>query len=521
MLTTSLDGQWAIVRRGREVTLLAKAAAPVLGRITLDDDDVDIAFAGPPTVLVAVTRGPNGAKVVLHQVPNLEAVARLDLDQPMRIASITGPRVVLVSRDGTSIKLLRVAARALAWTTIDPGGAIEFSVGLDRNQILFGLPKKLEVWDAVAARPLHRLQLQLPPPPRAVGTAAGHLWVTRPGTDEMVVYRLSDGRPFEHYAGALIEDVVSHPASPLIVLITGRGLVRVHCFAHSLASLETPWRPGIPLAQLVVGNDISLIGIGAADDEPWRLPIGTVGAVAGEPPPPSVPSATAKETSKPSAAPAAQPVDRAWRDPIASFGLDLLRSVRHEVPVVPIDSELGDLAHRMALPPAARRTLIALYATYLVGTPALSIAQLARMLSDWTEPLGQGELAALAMITRRGGKVALRRAVTDYLDGLPPRAIRLVGGAATAPRPGVQRLARDGKSDAAIETELAAQLGRIAVLHGSSSRGVLEARLHGATLVALTFPEQEPEPWPRDAGLVVVGDADVPSWVVAFAPTAS
>ncbi len=85
----------------------------------------------------------------------------------------------------------------------------------------------------------------------------------------------------------------------------------------------------------------------------------------------------------------------------------------------------------------------------------------------------------------------------------------------------MKRLARDGKSDAAIETELATQLGRIAVLHGASSRGVLEARLHGATLVALVSPEEKPQPWPRDAGLVVVGDADVPSWVAAPAPTAS
>jgi hypothetical protein len=210
-----------------------------------------------------------------------------------------------------------------------------------------------------------------------------------------------------------------------------------------------------------------------------------------------------------------------WREPLAAFGLELVRGVDGELPVVPVDCELGDLAHRLSLSSAARRALIALYGLYLVGEPALSIARLAHALADWTEPLGQGDLAALAMLRRHGGKVALRGAVTHLLDGLAPRAIRVVGGAATAPRPGLTRLARDGKSDAAIETQLATQLGRIAVIDGAASRGVLEARLHGATALSLSSPAARPEPWPRDAGLIVVADADVPAWVAALAPTAS
>lgn len=523
MLATSLDGQWAIVRRGRDVTLLAKAAAPALGRITLEEDDVDLAFVGPPSVLVAVSRGASGSKIVLYQPPHLEAVARLDLDQPMKLASTSGPRVVLVSPDGKTVKLVRVAARALAWTTIDPGGTVEFSVGLERNQILFGLPKKLEVWDAVAARPLLRLQLQLPPPPRTVGTAQGHLWVTRPGSDEVFVYRLSDGRPFQHYAGSPIEHVVSHPTSPLIVLITARGLVRLHCFAHSLTSVDSPWTPGMPLAQLAAGDDVSLIGLGDADVEPWRVPIGNATPVANDSTATSDASGKVKAKATPASGVAVLPVptNRAWREPLATFGIDFVRSVRHEVPVVPVDSELGELAHRLSLSSAARRALITLYSIYLNGDPAISIARLAHALGDWTEALGQGELAALALLRRRDGKVALRATVTDHLDGIPPRTIRIVGDAPAAWRPGLSRRGRDGQSDAAIETELATKLGRIAVLHGPASRGVLEARMHGATLVALTSPRERPQPWPRDAGLIVVGDADVPAWVAALAPTAS
>ena len=111
MLATSLDGQWAIVRRGRDVMLLANAAAPAIGRITLEDDDVDLAFVGPPTVLAGVSRGPGGSRVLLYQPPYLEAVARLDLDQPMKLAAVSGPRLVLVSLDGKLVQIVRVAAR--------------------------------------------------------------------------------------------------------------------------------------------------------------------------------------------------------------------------------------------------------------------------------------------------------------------------------------------------------------------------------------------------------------------------
>jgi hypothetical protein len=160
--------------------------------------------------------------------------------------------------------------------------------------------------------------------------------------------------------------------------------------------------------------------------------------------------------------------------------------------------------------------IVVLYGLHLVGEPGLAIARLAHALGDWTEALGQGELGTLAMLRRRGGKVCLRSSVTYLIDGAAPRAIRVVGGAATTPRPGAARLERDGKSDAAIETELATQLGRIAVIEGGAALAMLEARLHGATAVALAPPLARPLPWPRDAGLIVVADPAAPAWVAAL-----
>lgn len=546
VIATSLDGQWVTIRRGREIVLLANGALPAVGQHQLESDDVDLALVGPPTMLAVITRAPQ-PKVELCLPPYLDIVARHDLEQPMKLAATTGQRFALISLDNKRVTILRAAGRGLAAQAIDPGSAVEFAVGLDRNQVLLALLRKLEVWDAVSARPLLRLQLQLPPPPRNVGAAQGHLWVTRPGSDEVFIYRLSDGRPFRHYVGAPVEDVVCHPASPLLMLVTARGLVRLHCFAHSLTVVDSPWVPNTPLAQLVVGDDVSLLGMAEGSEEPWRVPIGGAGApiVVGETDEPSEPVlATAADKLRAMRERAAAPDTgdhgashfpastshaysshsshagvarvRAWREPLAGFGLELARGVDSELPIVAVDTELGELAHRLGLPSGARRALIALYGLYLVGEPALSIARLAHALGDWSEALGRGELGALAMLRRRGGKVGLRPSVTELLDGAAPRAIRVVGGAATAPRPGVSRIARDGRSDAAIEIELATQLGRIGVIEGAAGLGILEARMHGATALALAAPVSRPQPWPREAGLIVVADAGAQGWVSAL-----
>ncbi|HEX3763887.1 MAG TPA: hypothetical protein VHW23_34565 [Kofleriaceae bacterium] len=686
MIASSPDGQWAAARRGREVVLWAGGAGPATARIELPTADADLVMVGPPSVLAVVTRGAAGGepchRIVLYQPPNLEPVARHDLDTAMRIAGLTGSRLVLVSLDGKAVVIVRIAGRALATQVVEPASPVEFAVGLERNQVLFSLLRKLETWDAVSGRPLLRMQLPLPPPPRIVGPAHGFLWVTRPGGDDILVFRLSDGRPFRHALGVAIDDVIYHPASPLLVLVTARGLVRLHCYAHSLTVIDAPWQPGTELGQLVAGEDIRLLGIADPDPEPWSVPIGGAGApvaaaeapdAAGEPvvtaaerlramrerglhepvgrgeraepadrpaPGPGLPGRgglervgglrlsladrsepirfgdrpdgnelfrradagdrpqghplfrrkgppdpgepirrepvppgggdhrsdpgapiVGGETSEsseptrrsdgdrseptgrsdrseparrddraggpPGLSPAlsamlarrAEPRSRAWRDPLATFGGDLARGADADLAAVaagPELGELGELADRLTLPIAARGALVALYSLYLVGEPCISLARLAQVLGDWTEPLGQGELGALAMLRRRGGKVALRGSVTDLLDGVGPRAIRVIETAAAVPSPGAARLARDGRSDAAIEAELAGRLGRIAVIEGGAALALLEARLRGATAVALVPPLTRPLPWPRDAGLVVVAEPAAPAWVAAL-----
>jgi hypothetical protein len=198
---------------------------------------------------------------------------------------------------------------------------------------------------------------------------------------------------------------------------------------------------------------------------------------------------------------------------IATLGGELARGESPELPVVAIDTALGDLGHRLSLSAAARRALVALYALHLVGDPAVSIARLAALAGDWPEALGQGDLGTLALVKKQHGKVRLRRAVTDLLDGTPPRWVRLVGGAPTTPRAGAWRVARDSRTQAEIETALVDQLGRIAVVEGPLAPALLEARVHGATAVATTVTGERPRPWPRDAGLVLVLYGTQSSWI--------
>ena len=415
MIYTSPDAQWIAVRRGRAVTLVVgipPATPPDQpiepGALTLDDDATEIAFVGAPSALVAIS----ATRVVLHQLPSLEATAVLALDAPMKLAAITGPRFALVGADGKRVLVVRVAGKTLLGQVIDHATPLELVVGLDRNQLLFGIMRRLEVWDAVSARPVLRLQLQLPPPPRNVGAAQGHLWATRPGSDEIFLYRLSDGRPFRHHAGSAIEDVVCHPASPVLILVTARGLVRLHCFAHSLALVDAPWQRGDALAQLVSGSDLFLVG------DTWRVAITTtqsgdrIPVVPAAPPSPS--------PSPPQPQPTTSERGPEWRDALATIAGDVAAGTKIQTYPELADTQLGALAQRLALGAPAQRALIALYAVYLAGEPAVPIAQLARVLDDWSEPLGQGELAARALLRRRGGRVSLRPAVTDLLDGAAP-----------------------------------------------------------------------------------------------------
>ena len=284
-LATSPDGRWALARAGRQVRLHASGAGPAVGRLELASDDADLAIVhGPPNVVLAVTRANGTTRITLHPTPALEAATGIELPALASLATISGGRLVLLGSDRKQLVIVRATGRGLATHAVDlRDDPAELVVGIERDQLVVGRTRKLEIWDAVSGRALGRLAIELPPAPRTLGAAAGHLWVTRPGSDEIIVYRLSDRRPFQHPVGAPVQRVIAHPASPVLVVVTPRGLFRLHCQAHSVLAIESPWQAGVPtaLAQLVVGDDIRLLGSceGAGDGEaaPWQVPLAGAG----------------------------------------------------------------------------------------------------------------------------------------------------------------------------------------------------------------------------------------------------
>lgn len=286
MLAASFDGQWAIRRRGREVALysLAKGLAAPAKKLTLPDENDAIVWVGPPTVLARVSNAhaPVPTRVELISVPDLTPVAKLDLDAKLSLVGVTGPRLALVGADVqgalTKVVVVRTVGTGLAAQPLDVNGIpVEHVIGVAPNQLLFVLRKDvLQLYDAVSSRPLGKPALPLPPPPRTLGNALGHVWATHASTSDVFVYRLSDARPFRHAVGAPVEQVIHHPSSPVIVLVTPRGPVRLHCQAHSLTLIDCPWVAGSDLALVPGANaeSVSLIGIAPDSDVPWSVSVG-------------------------------------------------------------------------------------------------------------------------------------------------------------------------------------------------------------------------------------------------------
>jgi hypothetical protein len=288
-LHASPDGQWCAVRRGKQTAWYA--LGPTAGvdpleepqvRVELPEPASDLVVIGPPTQAITVTRSGDSTSIELLSSAKLERIAALTLAGRWTAAAVTGSRAALLSEDARTCTVIRAAAKSLVAQLLEPGaGLIDLVLGMERQQLAIGTTKRLEVWDAVSTRPLTRLQVQLPPPPRTIGTAAGHWWILRAEQQQILLMRLSDGRPFLHNLGAPIRSVVSHPASPWLVVVTSRGLVRLSCFAHAMAELEAP--PAEAYAIAPSGDEAVLLGASGFAQAPWVMRLSASAAATGVP----------------------------------------------------------------------------------------------------------------------------------------------------------------------------------------------------------------------------------------------
>jgi hypothetical protein len=564
-IATSPDGQWIAVRQGAVVSLYT-AAGEEAGAATLASSDADLAVVGPPITVVVVERTGAGDEeaggpgkgvggetaVIALAVPGLGETARVAVGGAHDLVATTGPRLALIGRAQRSLGVLRASGRAFMSQPCDPGGPVELVAGLDKNQLLVVMAKRLEIWDAVSCRPLLRPTFTLLPAPRRIGSIVGHVWCYQPGGTELVLYRLSDGRPFQHRLGSPIEAIASHPASPYLVAVTTGGILRIHAFAHSVDWITPPAAEAFAIAGAsalgavgptgAAASDLTLVGATSAGP-PWHQPIAAEAAPPPEGPVPTSSEAmeiirTARDRRGP--APASPPermpmgdrypgygytpgsaaagaaganpaaVGPAWRQPLVDLATELVAAkpgdAAPELPALALGTSLSDLCQRAQLSTPARRAMTVLYGCHLIGQP-IAIARLARLLGGddgWTEALGAGELAERGFVTSRAGLLQLADPVARAIDGAPPRALDLVGD-------GPAQLVVGGHVvDPARVPDpvpaLARALGRFGLATSSLSVATLEAFAHGLTAVALPAPSARVHipRIPRGAGLLIV-----------------
>jgi hypothetical protein len=541
-IATSPDGQWIAVRQGEALRLYSTAGAEA-GAATLATADADIAIVGPPTSVIVVERRDDATSVAGLSVPGLGETVRVTVDGAHELAATTGPRLALIARGNRSLAILRASGRAFMSQGCDPGGPVELVAGLDRNQLLVVLAKRLEIWDAVSCRPQFRPSFALPPAPRVLGACAGHAWSYAIGGTELVLYRLSDGRPFAHRLGAKILAVASHPATAYVVAITEAGPMRIQGFAHTIERFTCAPAEAFGLAGAmgsavgssgVPASELRLVGAGA-DGAPWIAPLLDPGAARGELGAEDTPTTTAvnekiRAARERAVEPAADAGARgtspppSWREPLATFAEQLATkdAAKAEIPPLPLDTTLAQLCHRAQLATPARRALTALYGAYLAGEPGIAIARLARLVGGddgWREALGTGELGDRLLVTTRAGRVSIVDAIARVLDGAAPSSVAIVGTGAGALVAGAH-VVDPGPLGEPIAA-LTGALGRFALVGGSLASGVLEAYAHGLTAVAIVGPGTRlfAVRVPRGGGLLVVAPPEHLPPAMAMWPT--
>lgn len=539
-IATSPDGQWIAVRQGRELRLYT-LAGDESGAATLATAEADVAIVGPPITAIAIERTDDETALAALAVPGLGETARVTVDGAQELAATTGPRLALLARKNRGLAVLRTSGRAFMSQVCDPGAPVELLAGLDRNQFLVVLPKRLEIWDAVSCRPVLRPAFALPPAPRAIGACAGHVWCHQIGGRELVLFRLSDGRPFAHRLGSPISAVASHPATAYLVAITDSGPMRIQAFAHTIERFSTPPAEAFAIAGALTSSagpsgapasEVRLVGA-AAEGPPWIIALLDGAATAPGPADDAPTTSAAMETIRAARteAPAAAPVSTrgggpgpSWREPLVAFATELAGkdTARAEIPPLPLDTTLAHLCQRAQLATPARRALTALYAAYLAGDPGIAIARLAKLVGGddgWREALGTGELGDRLFVTSRAGKVSVVDAIARALDGAAPRAIEIVGTESPASIAG-GHIVDPGQLGEPVAA-LTAALGRFALIAGALSTGVLEAFAHGLTAVAIAGPGTRLTAvrLPRGAGLLVVAPPEALPPAMAMWPT--
>lgn len=516
------DPEWAVVQRD-QIFSLFDATNTVVGELELQHVAAELPILFCNGHVLAIQHDAETTTVTALTIPNLTPSAQLQLPGRWLPKCVTGQRIALLAESGLKIAIVRVAARALAVIEFDIGAPAEFVLALDKQQILVGSGKKLEAFDALTGRPMMRVNVNLPAAPRNVGSAQGHLWITRPGADSLTVVRLSDGRVFPHVIGAEPLSVYSDLHSPYVVIATERGLVRLQCFSHTMVALGTP--PASVWALQPNGNDTMLLGMGVDDPGPWRAGLANSNAAV-------TPAHTVEALTSSSPAQSAQgnvalvrtmrPPPRSattsWRSQLAAVDLEP-GNLAAQRAAVPADSTLLQWCSASACSDIATSLIVVLYARYLHGAAPLPLREAARCVGDhdaaWHEVLGHGDAAGHGLLDHSSAGLSLTLAGSRFFDDCVPCSLLRRGNGPRVLGPGIY-WSPLGADLAVTLQQLAERIGTFDIVASASPSSITEACLHGATVV-LTVCDAETAATlakaPARAAVVVL--APVQPWFVA------
>ncbi len=221
------DSQLAYSHAGR--LGLVDAAMHELAAIDLAQPPRWIGFVGEQLAAL------HGDELVAYNLPSLAEATRCPLPPGVTVRATVNERLAM-SADGLDVLVARMLGKKIDLSNFTMTTPAHHIVGLEDNQLMVVNARGTELYDAVSKRVIGRLQLPLPPAPREIGAThqLRYVWMFRPGRPELIVVRLSDGRPFQQTMDGAISEIHASVTGPWVVAVTSAGPRRLH--AQTLAA---------------------------------------------------------------------------------------------------------------------------------------------------------------------------------------------------------------------------------------------------------------------------------------------
>jgi hypothetical protein len=483
----------------------------------------------------------DGDTLVAYDLPSLTEAARCAVPAGSNVRAVVGERAVLDTGGGSGLDatVARFLGKKIDLSSFTLKVPPLHFLAQEEHHVMVVNAQTTELVDCVSKRVQAVMALPLPPPPREVGVThqLRYVWTFRPGRPELIVVRLSDGRPFQQVLDAPIENVFASVSGPWVVASTEDGPRRVHVQTLAVHAVEADLRK----AACVTGGSepslywldttlrmqrTSLSGQAVVSSASGRVqgglrmeiePVGTMGG------PKAAATTTSTSTSTPTkptttTSTMALSAKPGWRLVVAEWAKQVMAG--KDVAMPAMEDGLAEVARRAALGTDGARLLVLLYGAWVGGEPRVSLAVAARTVA-WEEVAGSGSMPRARLSEVVDGKVKIRSVVARYLDGADAERVIVCG---RTPRPDVaagRQLARVS-SDLPVMASakgLAERMGAAAIVDdvrgGELVDAIDEAWLRGLPVIAVPGIELDAGrlsavPLRGDHALVIAWPDDAP-----------